>query len=133
MFFGAEIPCGVAGDQQAALFGQQCVQPGDVKNSYGTGCFLLMQTGAQPVFSGHGLLTTIAWEVNGITSYALEGSVFVAGSAVQWLRDSLGLIVTAAESERLANQVEDTGGVVLVPAFVGLGAPYWDDCAPHSG
>lgn len=128
VFFGAEIPiCGVAGDQQAALFGQQCVQPGDVKNSYGTGCFLLMQTGAQPVFSGHGLLTTIAWEVNGITSYALEGSVFVAGSAVQWLRDSLGLIVTAAESERLANQVEDTGGVVLVPAFVGLGAPYWDD------
>lgn len=128
VFFGLEIPItGVAGDQQAALFGQHCIHPGDVKNTYGTGSFLLMHTGDTPVFSKHGLLSTVAWEIGGEITYALEGSVFVAGSAVQWLRDSLGLIVSAQDSERLAGQVPDSGGVVLVPAFVGLGAPYWDD------
>ncbi len=128
VFFDLSIPItGVAGDQQAALFGQQCTSPGEVKNTYGTGCFLLMNTGETPVFSEHGLLTTVAWEIDNRTTYALEGSVFVAGSAVQWLRDDLGLILTAEESQRLAEQTEDTDGVVLVPAFTGLGAPYWDD------
>ncbi|MGH7309764.1 MAG: glycerol kinase GlpK [Candidatus Rokuibacteriota bacterium] len=117
---------GIAGDQQAALFGQACYQPGMAKNTYGTGCFLLLNTGSTPVASRHGLLTTIAWRVGGVTTYALEGSVFIAGAALQWLRDGLGLIRTAAESEALARSVADTGGVYFVPAFVGLGAPYWD-------
>ena len=117
---------GVAGDQQAALFGQACYAPGDAKNTYGTGCFLLLNTGDAPVASRHGLLTTIAWRLDGRITYALEGSVFIAGAAIQWLRDGLGVIRTAAESQRLAESVPDTGGVYLVPAFVGLGAPYWD-------
>lgn len=117
---------GVAGDQQAALFGQACHRPGSAKNTYGTGCFLLLNTGATPVASRHGLLTTVAWQIDGRTTFALEGSVFIAGAAVQWLRDGLGLIQTAAESEHLARLVEDAGGVYFVPAFVGLGAPYWD-------
>ncbi|HEY7363563.1 MAG TPA: glycerol kinase GlpK [Methylomirabilota bacterium] len=117
---------GIAGDQQAALFGQACYQPGTVKNTYGTGCFLLLNTGQTPVTSRHGLLTTIAWRIGGVTTYALEGSVFIAGAAVQWLRDGLGLIRSAAESEALARSVSETGGVYFVPAFVGLGAPYWD-------
>jgi glycerol kinase len=117
---------GIAGDQQAALFGQACYQPGSAKNTYGTGCFLLLNTGPTPVASRHGLLTTIAWRIGGRTTYALEGSVFIAGAVVQWLRDGLGLIRTAAESEALARSVADSGGVYFVPAFVGLGAPYWD-------
>ncbi len=117
---------GIAGDQQAALFGQACYQPGTAKNTYGTGCFLLLNTGPTPVASRHGLLTTIAWRIGGVTTYALEGSVFIAGAALQWLRDGLGLIRSAAESEALARSVDDTGGVYFVPAFVGLGAPYWD-------
>jgi glycerol kinase len=117
---------GIAGDQQAALFGQACYQPGTAKNTYGTGCFLLLNTGPTPVASRHGLLTTIAWRIGGVTTYALEGSVFIAGAALQWLRDGLGLIRTAAESEALARSVDDTDGVYFVPAFVGLGAPYWD-------
>jgi glycerol kinase len=116
---------GIAGDQQAALFGQACYAPGMVKNTYGTGCFLLMHTGAAPVRSRHGLLTTIAWNVDGTTEYALEGSVFVAGSVVQWLRDALGLITNAAETAALAQSLQSNAGVYLVPAFVGLGAPYW--------
>jgi glycerol kinase len=125
--FGAAIPIGgMAGDQQAATFGQACLQEGMVKNTYGTGCFLLMNTGATPQFSQNGLLTTIAWQVDGKTNYALEGSVFVAGAAVQWLRDELQIIHTAAEVEALAASVPDTGGVYFVPAFVGLGTPYWD-------
>ena len=117
---------GIAGDQQAALFGQGCHRPGDAKNTYGTGCFLLLNTGDRAVTSSRGLLTTIAWRLGPRTTYALEGSVFVAGAAVQWLRDGLGLLRTAAESEALARSVGDTGGVYFVPAFVGLGAPYWD-------
>ncbi|HEV8642857.1 MAG TPA: glycerol kinase GlpK [Methylomirabilota bacterium] len=117
---------GIAGDQQAALFGQACLEPGAAKNTYGTGCFLLLNTGPAPVASTRGLLTTIAWQIGGRTTYALEGSVFIAGAAVQWLRDGLGLIRTAAESEALATSVPDAGGVYFVPAFVGLGAPYWD-------
>jgi glycerol kinase len=117
---------GIAGDQQAALFGQACFQPGMVKNTYGTGCFMLLNTGPTPVPSKEGLLTTVAWQTGGTTTYALEGSVFIAGAAIQWLRDGLGLIAHAAESQKLAESVEDTGGVYLVPAFVGLGAPYWD-------
>ncbi len=124
---GAPVPiAGVAGDQQAALFGQGCVEPGMVKNTYGTGCFLLMYTGAHPVRSDQGLLTTVACDARGGPAYALEGSVFIAGAAIQWLRDGLGLIKKAAESERLARRVRSTLGVYLVPAFVGLGAPYWD-------
>jgi glycerol kinase len=127
---GAALPLGgMAGDQQAALFGQACFQPGMAKNTYGTGCFLLAHTGAQPVPSRHGLLTTVAWRLGDETVYALEGSVFAAGAAVQWLRDELGLIATAAESEALATSVADTGGVFIVPAFAGLGAPYWDASA----
>jgi glycerol kinase len=123
----AGVPiAGIAGDQQAALFGQACYQTGSAKNTYGTGCFLLMNTGATPVASTHGLLTTIAWRLGGRTTYALEGSVFIAGAALQWLRDGLGIIRTAAESQGLAESVADTGGVYFVPAFVGLGAPYWD-------
>jgi len=117
---------GVAGDQQAALFGQGCVEPGTAKNTYGTGCFLLMNTGAQPVASRHGLVTTAACDARGGRAYALEGSVFIAGAAIQWLRDGLGLVKKAADSERLARSVDSTLGVYLVPAFVGLGAPHWD-------
>ncbi|HHY82479.1 MAG TPA: glycerol kinase GlpK [Clostridiales bacterium] len=124
---GEAVPItGTAGDQQSALFGQACFNTGDVKNTYGTGCFLLMNTGEKAVLSSHNLLTTIAWGIGGKVEYALEGSIFVAGAAIQWLRDELGLIKTAAESEELAMQVEDTQGVYMVPAFVGLGAPYWD-------
>lgn len=127
---GGSIPIsGAAGDQQAALFGQHCFAAGEAKNTYGTGCFLLMNTGSTPVQSQNGLLTTIAWGIDGTVSYALEGSVFVAGAAIQWLRDQLGLIEHASDTEALARSVENTGGVYLVPAFVGLGAPYWDPYA----
>lgn len=125
--FGAPIPIsGIAGDQQAALFGQGCFAEGLAKNTYGTGCFLLMNTGEQPIQSQHGLLTTIAWGIGDRVTYALEGSVFIAGAGVQWLRDELQIIDDAAETETLANSVPDTGGVYIVPAFTGLGAPYWD-------
>jgi glycerol kinase len=125
--FGAPIPiAGIAGDQQAALFGQACFKPGMMKNTYGTGCFLLMHTGEQAKQSKNGLLTTIAWRRKNTTEYALEGSVFVAGAAVQWLRDGLGIISNAAETQSLATSVSDNHGVYFVPAFVGLGAPYWD-------
>ncbi len=117
---------GIAGDQQAALFGQACHGPGQAKNTYGTGCFALLNTGPIPVRSHQGLLTTIAWQIGGRTTYALEGSVFIAGATLQWLRDGLGIIRQAAESQELAQSVPDTGGVYFVPAFVGLGAPYWD-------
>ena len=126
IFGGPVMIAGMAGDQQAALFGQACFEPGTAKNTYGTGCFMLMNTGETPVLSGSGLLTTIAWGIEGKTTYALEGSVFTAGAAVQWLRDELGLIKDAAESEKWALEVEDTNGVYFVPAFAGLGAPYWD-------
>lgn len=129
-WLGAAIPvAGIAGDQQAALFGQGCVEPGLAKNTYGTGCFALMNTGTSAPVSETGLVTTIAWGLGGRIEYALEGSIFVAGAAVQWLRDGLGLIETAADSEAAAVSVPDTGGVYLVPAFVGLGAPYWDERA----
>ena len=125
--FNVEIPIsGIAGDQQAALFGQLCTEKGMVKNTYGTGCFLLMNTGHKPVFSNNNLLTTVAWKIKGITSYALEGSVFVGGAAVQWIRDGLDLINDASEIETLALKVSDNGGVYFVPALTGLGAPYWD-------
>ncbi len=128
--FGGPIPiAGAAGDQQAALFGQTCFQPGMAKNTYGTGCFLLMNTGEKPVMSSSGLVTTIAWGVDGKVEYALEGSIFVAGAAIQWLRDELKLIDSAAESETMAAQVQDTNGCYVVPAFTGLGAPYWDPYA----
>jgi len=128
--FGAEVPiAGIAGDQQAALFGQACFQPGMVKNTYGTGCFLLMFTGDKATESQRGLLTTLACAADGQPAYAIEGSIFIAGAAVQWLRDGLGLFRKASESETLARQVESTLGVYLVPAFVGLGAPYWDSDA----
>src|SRR5262245_21820100 len=117
---------GVAGDQQAALFGQACLTAGAAKNTYGTGCFMLLNTGATPVASSHGLVTTIAWRIGRQTTYALEGSVFIAGAAIQWLRDALGILRDAAESRALAESVPDTGGVYFVPAFVGLGAPHWD-------
>jgi glycerol kinase len=126
----AGVPiAGVAGDQQAALFGQACHEPGSAKNTYGTGCFVLLNTGPMPIASARGLLTTIAWRIGGRTTYALEGSVFIAGAAVQWLRDGLGIIHHAAETQALAESVPDTGGVYFVPAFVGLGAPYWDPYA----
>lgn len=125
--FGASIPiAGIAGDQHAALFGQACHHPGMAKNTYGTGCFMLMNTGTEPVTSKHRLLTTIAWKINGKTEYALEGSIFIAGAVVQWLRDQLGIISHASEIEALAQGVEDNGGVYFVPAFSGLGAPHWD-------
>jgi len=128
--FGGEIAiAGAAGDQQAALFGQACFEPGTAKNTYGTGCFMLLNTGERPVASTKGLLTTIAWRLGGRTTYALEGAVFIAGAAVQWLRDGLKAISTSADVERLMRAVPDAGGVYLVPAFVGLGAPYWD---PHA-
>ncbi|MDC7222578.1 MAG: glycerol kinase GlpK [Spirochaetales bacterium] len=124
---GAEIPiAGVAGDQQAALFGQMCLDEGCVKNTYGTGCFMLMNTGGKPVHSENGLLTTIAWGLNGKITYALEGSVFMAGATIQWLRDNLGIISSAPECNRLAELVEDNGGVYLVSSFQGMGSPYWD-------
>ncbi|KMY49129.1 glycerol kinase GlpK [Peribacillus loiseleuriae] len=126
-FFGQEIPiAGVAGDQQAALFGQACFDPGMAKNTYGTGCFMLMNTGEKAVRSENGLLTTIAWGLNGKINYALEGSIFVAGSAIQWLRDGLRMLKHAQDSESYAIRVESTDGVYVVPAFVGLGTPYWD-------
>jgi len=129
-FGGAQIPiAGIAGDQQAALFGQACFQPGMAKNTYGTGCFMLMNMGEEIISSKKGLVTTIAWGVGGKVEYALEGSIFVAGAVVQWLRDELKLIRDAAESEYYATKVEDSNGVYLVPAFVGLGAPYWDPYA----
>ena len=124
---GGSIPiAGIAGDQQAALFGQGCTRPGLAKNTYGTGCFLLLHTGATPIASKHNLLTTVAWRIGGRTEYALEGSIFIAGAVVQWLRDGLGLIKSSGEIEVLAAQVPDNGGVYLVPAFAGLGAPHWD-------
>jgi len=129
-FFGAQIPIGgAAGDQQAALFGQTCFQPGEAKNTYGTGCFLLMNTGDKPVFSENGLVTTIAWGMDGKVTYALEGSIFVAGAAVQWLRDEMKLIDSSADSEYMAKKVSDTNGCYVVPAFTGLGAPHWDQYA----
>ena len=130
LLFGESIPiAGAAGDQQSALFGQACFSPGTAKNTFGTGGFLLMNTGNKPVFSQNGLVTTIAWGLGGKITYALEGSIFVAGAAIQWLRDELGLISSAGETEGLCREVPDTCGVYLVPAFVGLGAPYWDPYA----
>lgn len=129
-FFGGRIPiAGAAGDQQAALFGQTCFEKGEAQNTYGTGCFLLMNTGETPVFSKNGLVTTIAWGIDGTVHYALEGSVFVAGAAIQWLRDELRLIDSASDTEYLAQKVEDSNGCYVVPAFTGLGAPYWDQYA----
>ena len=126
-FFGAPIPIsGAAGDQQAALFGQACFAPGESKVTYGTGAFLLMNTGEKPIFSKNGLVTTIAWGLDGKVNYALEGSIFVAGAAIQWLRDELRFIESAADSEYMAQKVKDTNGCYVVPAFTGLGAPYWD-------
>lgn len=131
--FGAGIPiAGIAGDQHAALFGQACLKPGMAKNTYGTGCFMLMNTGTKPVKSKHRLLTTIAWQIDGVTEYALEGSIFIGGAVVQWLRDQLGIIKTSEEIEGLAREVEDNGGVYFVPAFAGLGAPHWDGFARGS-
>lgn len=127
VFLGAEVPiAGIAGDQQAALFGQTCFQPGMAKNTYGTGCFMLMNTGDRLFESQNGLLTTIAWGIDGKVEYALEGSIFIAGAAIQWLRDGLKVLETAPDSEYFAKKVKDTDGVYVVPAFVGLGAPYWD-------
>ena len=129
-YLGGPIPiAGAAGDQQAALFGQTCFEPGEAKNTYGTGCFLLMNTGEKPVFSRNGLVTTIAWGLDGKVNYALEGSIFVAGAAVQWLRDELRLIDSAEDSEYMAKKVKDTNGCYVVPAFTGLGAPHWDQYA----
>ena len=129
-FFGGEIPIGgAAGDQQAALFGQTCFEEGEAKNTYGTGCFLLMNTGEKPVFSENGLVTTIAWGLDGKVNYALEGSIFVAGAAIQWLRDEMHLIDSSEDSEYMAGKVKDTNGCYVVPAFTGLGAPHWDQYA----
>lgn len=129
-FFGGPIPiAGAAGDQQSALFGQACFHPGAAKNTYGTGCFLLMNTGNEPVFSKNGLVTTIAWGLDGKVEYALEGSIFVAGAAIQWLRDEMHLIDSVADSEYMAKKVNDTNGCYVVPAFTGLGAPHWDPYA----
>ena len=127
---GGAIPiCGAAGDQQAALFGQTCFRPGEAKNTYGTGCFLLMNTGERPVFSRNGLVTTVAWGLDGRVNYALEGSIFVAGAAIQWLRDEMKLIESAQDSEYMAQKVRDTNGCYVVPAFTGLGAPHWNQYA----
>lgn len=129
-FFGGEIPIsGAAGDQQAALFGQTCYTAGEAKNTYGTGCFMLMNTGTKPVFSDNGLVTTIAWGLDGEVNYALEGSIFVAGASIQWLRDEMRLIDSAPDSEYMAKKVKDTNGCYVVPAFTGLGAPHWDQYA----
>jgi glycerol kinase len=128
--FAHEVPIGgIAGDQQAALFGQMCTEPGSVKNTYGTGCFLLMNTGEKPILSRNNLLTTVAWKIGDKVNYALEGSIFVGGSVVQWLRDGLGIIRSSSEIEGLASTVEDNGGVYFVPALTGMGAPYWDQYA----
>jgi glycerol kinase len=129
LFGGSIRIAGIAGDQQAALFGQACFAPGDAKNTYGTGCFLLMNTGSKPVASAGGLLTTVGWRINGETTYCLEGAVFVAGAVVQWLRDGLRAMTSSSEVEALMARVPDSGGVYFVPAFVGLGAPYWDPYA----
>ena len=129
LFGGAAPISGVAGDQQAALFGQACFEPGMTKNTYGTGCFMISNTGSEAVFSKHGLLTTIAWQIDDKVTYALEGSVFIAGALVQWLRDGLQLFEDASETQSMAESVEDSGGVFVVPAFVGLGAPHWDPYA----
>jgi glycerol kinase len=127
---GAPVPlAGAAGDQQAATFGQACFDPGSAKNTYGTGCFMLLNTGPRPVPSSNGLLTTVGWKLGGEVTYCLEGSVFIAGAVVQWLRDGLGLIPRSSDVEALAASVPDAGGVYVVPAFVGLGAPYWDPYA----
>lgn len=129
-YFGAQIPIGgAAGDQQAALFGQTCFTAGEAKNTYGTGCFMLMNTGEKPVFSEHGLVTTIAWGLDGKVTYALEGSIFVAGAAIQWLRDEMRLVDSAADTDYMARKVPDTNGCYVVPAFTGLGAPHWDQYA----
>ena len=131
--FAHEVPiAGIAGDQQAALFGQMCTEPGSVKNTYGTGCFLLMNSGERPIMSSNNLLTTIAWKIGDTVNYALEGSIFVAGSVVQWLRDGLGIIRSSSEVEALAASVPDNGGVYFVPALTGLGAPHWDQYAKGS-
>ena len=128
--FAHEVPiAGIAGDQQAALFGQLCTDPGSVKNTYGTGCFLLMNTGKKPILSKNNLLTTVAWKIGDTVNYALEGSIFVGGSVVQWLRDGLGIIRSSSEIEALAASVQDNGGVYFVPALTGMGAPYWDQYA----
>ena len=132
-FFASKIPiAGIAGDQQAALFGQMCTKPGMVKNTYGTGCFMLMNIGEKPIVSENNLLTTVAWTINGKTQYALEGSIFIAGAVVQWLRDSLKIIKKSEDVEKLAGSVDSTDGVYLVPAFAGLGAPYWNQHAKGS-
>lgn len=129
-FFASKVPiAGIAGDQQAALFGQMCVEEGMVKNTYGTGCFMLINTGEKPFISKNNLVTTIAWQINGKTTYALEGSIFIGGAVVQWLRDGLGIIKSSADVEALASQVEDTGDLYLVPSFTGMGAPHWDQYA----
>lgn len=131
--FAHEVPiAGMAGDQQAALFGQMCTEPGSVKNTYGTGCFLLMNSGEKPIMSSNNLLTTVAWKIGDTVNYALEGSIFVAGSVVQWLRDGLGIIRSSSDVENLAKSVPDNGGVYFVPALTGLGAPYWDQYAKGS-
>ncbi len=131
--FASKIPvAGIAGDQQSALFGQMCLAPGMLKHTYGTGGFMVLNTGPSPILSTHHLLTTIAWQINGNVTYALEGSIFIAGAVVQWLRDGLGLIKNSADIEALANSVPDNGGVYLVPAFAGLGAPHWDQFARGS-
>jgi glycerol kinase len=128
--FGVEIPVsGIAGDQQAALFGQMCIKEGMVKNTYGTGCFVVMNTGSKPIVSKHKLLTTIGWQIGNEVTYAIEGSIFIGGAVVQWLRDQLGIISSSSEIEALANQVENSGGVAFVQGFVGLGAPHWDQYA----
>ena len=128
--FAHEVPiAGIAGDQQSALFGQMCIEPGSVKNTYGTGCFLLMNTGSKPILSKNNLLTTVAWKIGDCVNYALEGSIFVGGSVVQWLRDGLGIIRSSSEIEALAASVPDNGGVYFVPALTGMGAPYWDQYA----
>ena len=132
-FFSSQVSiCGVAGDQQAALFGQTCFEVGESKNTYGTGCFMLLNTGDKPVLSKKGLLTTVAWKINDKVTYALEGSVFVGGAVVQWLRDQMRMLHEASESEKMALEVKDTNGMYFVPAFVGLGTPYWDDDARGS-
>ena len=129
-FFASKVPIGgIAGDQQSALFGQMCVEEGMVKNTYGTGCFILKNTGSKPFISKNNLITTIAWQINGKTTYALEGSIFIGGAVVQWLRDGLGIINSSAEIESLAKQVDDSGDVYFVPSFTGMGAPYWDQYA----
>ena len=131
-FTEVSIPiAGIAGDQQAALFGQLCTEPGMLKNTYGTGCFLLMNTGDKPVKSANNLLTTVAWNIGGKTTYALEGGVFVGGAAIQWLRDGARLIRTSADINNLAHTVEDNGGIYFVPALTGLGAPYWGPVRPR--